>query len=87
MFHFFKNQKKLLVHDDSDEPKKDKKLWIAIAFLAAFIVFSLITGIAGGTFQKLELGFRFHFTDGAAIIALGVAYLIYRLRKGGNHGG
>ena len=83
MFHFF--HKKRLTVNSGTEPRKDKRYLIALFLLAAFVGFSLVTGISSGTLQKMIRGFRFHFFDGAAIIVLTVFYLIFRIKGGRNH--
>ena len=57
-----------------------------LSLLAGFIVMSLVTGIHSGTFREMNFGFRFHFSDGAALAALIIAYLIYRMKRGRNNG-
>ena len=85
MFDFFRRK-----HDesgvDSNKPKLDKRFVITLLLLAAFIVMSIVTGIKSGTFREMDFGFRFHFSDGAALVALAVAYLIYRIKRGRNDG-
>lgn len=86
MFAFFKRKQS----ERSDVPsskKRDIVFIFTLIFLAAFIGISLVTGIASGTFREMDFRFQFHFSDGAALVALAVAYLIYRIRKGGNDGG
>ena len=80
MFHFFHNKHPA---DSSGEPKKDKRYLIALLLLAAFVGFSIVTGIRGGGMQKIVCGFRFHYTDIAVTVALAAAYLIYRIRGRG----
>lgn len=81
MFDWFRYRHKL--HKDS--PKRDKFFIVTLILLAGFIVMSLVTGICSGTFRELDIGFRFHFSDGAAIIVLAAAYLIYRIKGGRKH--
>ncbi len=81
MFDWFRYRHKL--HKDST--KRDKFFIVTLILLAGFIVMSLVTGICSGTFRKLEIGLRFHFFDGAAIIVLAAAYLIYRIKGGRKH--
>ncbi len=85
MFDYFKN-KRIQSSDKSEKPKKDKVFIFTLIFLAGFIVMSLVTGIHSGTFKEMNFGFSFHFSDGAALIALIIAYLIYRIKRGRNNG-
>ena len=81
MFHFFHNMHPAA--DSGSEPKKDKRYLIALLLLAAFVGFSIVSGIRGGGVQKIVCGFRFHYTDIAVTVALAAAYLIYRIRGRG----
>lgn len=81
MFDWFRYRHK--PHEDS--PKKDRFFIVTLILLAGFIIMSLVTGICSGTFRALDFGFRFHFSDGAAIIVLAAAYLIYRIKGGRKH--
>lgn len=85
MFDFFhrKNDKS---GDDSNKQKLDKRFVITLIFLAVFIIMSFVTGIVSGTFREMDFEFQFHFSDGAALIVLAVAYLIYRIKRGRNDG-
>lgn len=86
MFAFFKRKQS----ERSDVPsskKRDIVFIFTLVFLAAFIGISLVTGIAGGTFREMDFRFQFHFSDGAALIVLAVAYLIYRIKRGRNNDG
>lgn len=85
MFDYFKHRR-IQDSDKSEKPKKDKVFIFTLIFLAGFIVMSLVTGIHSGTFREMDFGFRFHFSDGAALIALIIAYLIYRIKRGRNNG-
>ena len=86
MFDYFKHRR-LQNNDKSEKPKKDKVFIFTLIFLAGFIVMSLVTGIHSGTFREMDFGFRFHFSDGAALTALIIAYLIFRIKRGRNNGG
>ena len=86
MFDYFKHRR-LQNNDKSEKPKKDKVFIFTLVFLAGFIVMSLVTGIHSGTFREMDFGFRFHFSDGAALTALIIAYLIFRIKRGRNNGG
>ena len=78
--------KRLFRKDDSTSGS-DKRLIAAVTVLAVFIVGSLALHLHGGTVSELRNGFRFQFSDGAVLAALLIAYVIYRIRKGRNHGG
>lgn len=80
MFHFF--HRKTDISEESGKKKPDKRFIITLLLLAAFIVMSIVTGIKSGTFREMDFGFRFHFSDGAALVALAAAYLIYRIKRG-----
>lgn len=85
MFDYFKHRR-IQDSDKSEKPKKDKVFIFTLIFLAGFIVMSLVTGIHSGTFKEMDFGFSFHFSDWAALIALIIAYLIYRIKRGRNNG-
>ena len=85
MFNFF-HKKYDKADNHSNKPKLVKRFIITLLLLAAFIVMSIVTGIKSGTFREMDFGFRFHFSDGAALVVLAAAYLIYRIKRGRNDG-
>lgn len=84
MLDFFKQKQTDM---PEGKTKKDKLLIVALILLAVFMDISLVTRVSSGTFREVGLGFRFQFSDGAAMVVPLIVYIIYKIRKGRNNGG